>query len=431
MPENSKPERADERPVSAVPRLPLARYRLRFVDRRAAGEPSALSGGYLGSAWRGAFGRALRQTVCVTRMPACDPCLLLRSCPYPFLFESRTPPGAEKLSRYPRTPGPYVLEPGGRAFGPQASGRAFGAQGGDRDDRRRIARGGDHDERHDGDRAATHRHTVNLGLTLFGFANERLPYAVHALQRAGRQGLTSRRVALDLIDVQAEQRGFRRADEGDRPGEVGTNSRREAGVNGRSAADPGQWATVFAPGSALTPLAPEHPAPPDPPDRVLVRLLTPLRIRRGGHLVGVSQFDFHAFLGGLLRRISLLTYFFGDERLETGFAGLLRRAASISTMKRELRWHAWTRYSSRQKAALRMDGIVGSFELEGAGLDEFWPYLWLGQWTHAGKGTSMGLGWYVLEPASVRDPRGAEARNWQGPRPLFSTGAAATPGHPG
>ncbi|MDE0374097.1 MAG: CRISPR system precrRNA processing endoribonuclease RAMP protein Cas6, partial [Rhodospirillales bacterium] len=186
----------------------------------------------------------------------------------------------------------------------------------------------------------------------------------------------------------------------------------------RGEADRDHWTAVFKPGGTLTPMAPEHPAPPEPPDRVLVSLLTPLRIRRGGHLVGVSQFDFHAFLGGLLRRISLLTYFFGDERLETGFAGLLRRAATVSTANRELRWHAWTRYSSRQQAALRMDGIVGRFELEGAGLDEFWPYLWLGQWTHAGKGTSMGLGRYVLEPAGARNPPAAEAQAWQGPRHL-------------
>ena len=45
-----------------------------------------------------------------------------------------------------------------------------------------------------------------------------------------------------------------------------------------------------------------------------------------------------------------------------------------------------------------MGGVVGSFDLAGAALGPFWPVLWLGQWTHAGKGCSMGLGRYVLEP---------------------------------
>lgn len=38
--------------------------------------------------------------------------------------------------------------------------------------------------------------------------------------------------------------------------------------------------------------------------------------------------------------------------------------------------------------------------LPGEGLAPFWPYIWLGQWTHAGKNTSMGLGKYeIVEPA--------------------------------
>ena len=38
-----------------------------------------------------------------------------------------------------------------------------------------------------------------------------------------------------------------------------------------------------------------------------------------------------------------------------------------------------------------MGGLVGSFELAGADLGRFWPLLWLGRWTHAGKGCPMGL----------------------------------------
>ena len=123
------------------PTLPLARYRVRFREHVPPGDVSIASPrtGYLGSAWRGAFGRALRKAVCVIRLPACDPCVLLRSCPYPFLFESRTPPGAEKLTRYPRTPGPVVLEPADPRF---------------------DTRPGDG--------------TLNLGVTLFGSASDHL-----------------------------------------------------------------------------------------------------------------------------------------------------------------------------------------------------------------------------------------------------------------
>lgn len=353
---------SDTTPVPR-PELPLARYRVRFGECAPEGGASLLpmrGGGYLGSAWRGGLGHALRRTVCVTRLPACDPCMLLRSCPYPFLFESRTPPGAEKLTRYPRTPGPYVLEPADGRFD-------------------------------------THDASVNLGVTLFGPANAHLPYLVHALDQAGRNGLTAKRIVLELRDVQAEARGGDTGDgtgfgagpgSGDQLGENGSgNSRRHDG-----------WRTIFEPGGRLSPVAAEHRAPPTPPPAVRVRLLTPLRIKRHEHFVGVSDFDFRAFAGGLLRRISLLTYFFGETPLETDFAALLRLAESVPVVECDLHWREWTRRSSRQQTKLQMGGLVGRFELAGPGLLPFWPILWLGQWTHAGKGCSMGLGRYVLEP---------------------------------
>ena len=369
------------------PALPLARYRVRFRECVPDGGASLLSargGGYLGSAWRGGLGHALRKTVCVTRLPACDPCMLLRSCPYPFLFESRTPPGAEKLTRYPRTPGPYVLEPA--------------------------------DQRFD-----THDATVNLGVTLFGPANAHLPYLVHALDQAGRNGLTARRVVLDMHDVQAERHGHDAGCEdgaGDGHGGNGDGERR--GEKGRrNGAEDDGWRTIFEPGGRLSPVAAEHRAPPAPSPVVRVRLLTPLRIKRHEHFVGVTDFDFRAFAGGLLRRISLLTYFFGQTPLETDFAVLLRRAESVPVTGCDLHWREWTRHSSRQKAKLQMGGLLGRFELAGPGLLPFWPILWLGQWTHAGKGCSMGLGRYVLEPlegkGAVSPPNG---ERWPAPSRL-------------
>jgi CRISPR/Cas system endoribonuclease Cas6 (RAMP superfamily) len=56
-----------------------------------------------------------------------------------------------------------------------------------------------------------------------------------------------------------------------------------------------------------------------------------------------------------------------------------------------------------------MGGLLGRFSLAGEGLEPFWPYLWLGQWTHAGKGTSMGLGQYRIGGAGL--PNDAIAHN--------------------
>ena len=412
------------------PTLPLTRYRVRFREHLPPGAFSIASprAGYLGFAWRGVFGHALRKAVCVTRLPACDPCVLLRSCPYPFLFESRTPPGAKKLARYPRTPGPFVFEPADPRFD---TGNADG--------------------------------TLNLGVTLFGSANDHLPYVVHALEQAGRNGLTARRVTLEMLDVQAESRRFGTGGTGEGAGDL-ADARGKNGIEGAvkdegrgegdgtgeagSAGDEGdtgkgedrtsvfeaagcradaetrgcvaereEWTPIFEPGGRLSPVPVRPPAPPPPLPRTLrIRLLTPLRIKRHEHFVGAPDFDFRALMGGLLRRISLLTCFFGETPLETDFAGLLRHAESVPVAGRALHWRERTRYSSRQKETLQMGGLVGSFELAGADLDRFWPILWLGQWTHAGKGCSMGLGRYALDPVGGEDARsGPNGRSWPAP----------------
>ena len=306
--------------------------------------------------------------MCVTRLPACDPCVLLRSCPYPFLFESRTPPGTAKLSRYPRTPGPYVLDPADWRFD--------------------VGNG-----------------MLSLGVTLFGAANDQLPYAVHALDSVGQHGLASRRVKLEMLDVQAESR----------ESDAGNDGAPRADERGRM----DDWTTIFEPGGRLSPVPTVHPNPPTMAPAVRVRLLTPLRVKRHEHLVGSADFDFRAFMSGLLRRISLLTYFFGDTPLETDFPGLLRAAESVPLNNAELRWREWTRHSSRQNAKLQMGGLVGSFEVGRWELERFWPILWLGQWTHAGKGCSMGLGRYVLEPLGEGSAISeSDGESWPSPRRL-------------
>jgi hypothetical protein len=55
--------------------LPLRRTRLVLVACGAGRFPA-----FPGSAWRGAFGHALKRTVCVMRLRPCAGCPLERSC---------------------------------------------------------------------------------------------------------------------------------------------------------------------------------------------------------------------------------------------------------------------------------------------------------------------------------------------------------------
>jgi hypothetical protein len=308
-----------------LPTLPLARYRLSFQTVSVAHFPN-----YAGSAWRGIFGRALKRLVCVTREPVCANCLLYRSCVYPYIFETPPDPQVGKLRKCTAAPHPFVLVPNTEAKGTLPAGTNF-----------------------------------TLDITLFGHGNRYLPYVIHALNQAGRQGIGKGdgRLMLQRVE-QIDENGGR---------------------------------TIYTEGDRLTPLPPAVPTVPACPRQLTLTLETPLRLKVDGHLLIPESFSFGALFSYLLRRISLLTAFHTDTPLETDFAGLSRAAKIIGVKEADLHWHDWTRYSTRQDTLMQMGGLLGSITLAGDELEPFWPYLWLGQWTHAGKGTSMGLGRYRIE----------------------------------
>lgn len=310
--------------ADSLPRLPLALYRLHFIAQETARLPA-----YAGSAWRGAFGHALKRLVCVTRESACPPCLLYHSCVYPYLFETPPDPAIGKLRKYPAAPHPLVLRPG--SGGVHAAGDS-----------------------------------ITVDLLLFGNGNRHLPYVLHAFTQAGQRGIGQGNGRLELDQVMQQT-------------------------------PDGHWQPIYRPGDALQPLPPTVIEPPPCPTRLTLLLETPLRLRQAETLLGAKDFQFGALFTNLLRRISLLTTFHTDTPLETDFAALSRAGWTLRHRAARLRWYEWARYSSRQDALIQMGGLIGEIELEDAGLEPFWPYLWLGQWTHAGKGAVMGLGRYRLQ----------------------------------
>jgi hypothetical protein len=136
-----------------------------------------------------------------------------------------------------------------------------------------------------------------------------------------------------------------------------------------------------------------------PAGPVRVELLTPLRLKVSDDLVTPERLRFRDFYSALLRRVSLLSYFHTEAPLETDFRGLVQAAQAVDWQATDLRWQDWTRYSSRQDTLLQMGGLVGTLWLPTVGLEAFWPYLWVGQWTHVGKAAVMGLGRYRLSAA--------------------------------
>ncbi len=288
---------------------------------------------YAGSAWRGVFGHGLKRSLCVTKRKDCPGCLLWRNCVYAYLFETPPPQGSAKLRRYPAAPHPFVLEP---------------------DEGARVISVGEH---------------LQLGCVLIGRANTQLPYIVQAFRLAGQKGVGQGNGRFSVEKVYQER-------------QLGSTD----------------WEVILDRGEELLrSLTIEPPHIPPLPESVVIRFRTPLRVQRDGSLIGPEDFAFHDLFRTLLRRLSLLSYFHTNDPWELDFKGLNQASRVVPIRKKRLRWGKWIRYSSRQQTEIQMDGVQGEVVLDGALFESFWPFLWLGQWTHAGKGAVMGLGRYTLE----------------------------------
>jgi hypothetical protein len=316
---------------STSPFPPIRRLRFRF----RAIDPIRLPG-YSGSAWRGLLGQSLRQTVCVTREPSCDGCLLLSQCVYSTFFES-PPKTAEAAERFSAMPHPFVLEP-------------------------EIGRG----------RVIEPKQSLTLGINLIGPAAGLIPYLIHALERAGQRGLgrDGGRFALDDLAL-------------------------ESGLGSD------QWLRLYsARDRQLKPLdsqaGEDLPTLPMRPSSVRLHLQTPLRIKHHGRFIGPRHLTAADLLRNLIMRMAMLCELYAPQRGGLDTNALFAAIPAVQMSDAQLRWHDWTRYSSRQRTSMQMGGLLGQLTLSGDGLEPFWHLLHLGQWTHIGKGTSFGLGRYRL-----------------------------------
>lgn len=151
--------------------FPVRRFRLRFE----ADQPYTVRG-YRGSAWRGLFGMALKNLVCITRDRECAPCLVRASCAYPYVFETPAGVAEPAPSSVEQAPHPYVLAP-------------------EPEWRPREVRG----------------ETVDV--TLIGHGVDQWPYVVHALRQGAERGIGTERLPLRLVSVeeQTPEGGWRRS----------------------------------------------------------------------------------------------------------------------------------------------------------------------------------------------------------------------------
>ena len=291
---------------------------------------------YAGSLLRGQFGAALRGVACMTRQPVCNGCPLLATCPYTRIFEA-APPSVHSLQKFSAIPNAYVIEPP-----PLGS---------------KDLTGGD---------------LLVFHMVLAGDALAQLALIVFAWQRALAQGLTRSRSAAALLSV----------DWMDAEGTAQSVWHRDAPVLAEHAA------------ALVQPVAPAGPL-----QALTLHIHTPLRLQQQGQPLRVDQLTPRALLAAVARRVALVMEFHAHQP-DWGHTvpEQVRQAESLRD-ERNLHWHDWTRYSSRQQQEMTLGGVLGRWILHGKPdtLASLWPTLWLGQWLHVGKNATMGMGGYTLQ----------------------------------
>ena len=94
-------------------------------------------------------------------------------------------------------------------------------------------------------------------------------------------------------------------------------------------------------------------------------------------------------------RVNALNTFFGDGPLQTDFSGLGQRAEKVRTAACDVNWAERFRTSSRTRQQHELSGFIGEAEYEGE-LEEFVPWLAIGELVHVGKHAAWGNGCYQL-----------------------------------
>ncbi|MEW6108096.1 MAG: CRISPR system precrRNA processing endoribonuclease RAMP protein Cas6 [Nitrospirota bacterium] len=288
---------------------------------------------YKGSTLRGGFGNAFKRVVCALKKTDCAECILREKCVYSYVFETPPPSDTKIMKKYTNAPHPFIIEPP--------------------PERKRGYKSGDE---------------IIFGLTLIGRAVDYLPYFIYTFDELGKIGLGKGKGRYELKEV--------RSNEGDRIYSAETKTLK-----------PFEKSTLTFDSSIL------HVGPEDlnfESGILNLGFVTPTRLVFDGRLT--LDLEFHMLIRQLLRRISLLGYFHcGLDPSEIDFRGIIEKAKEVKTVKKDLKWHDWERYSVRQDARMKMGGFVGEITFEGD-ISPFMPLIKAGEILHVGKGTSFGLG---------------------------------------
>ncbi len=293
---------------------------------------------YKGSMIRGALGHALKKVSCALKKFNCPECPILEKCAYSVCFETPIPKSSEIMKKYPKAPHPYILEPPLETKDRYEPGEKF-----------------------------------ECLLTLVGKSKEFLSHFTFALNVMAEEGFgkgrgKSKLISLDYLNHDGSWVPLYFSETNEFLGEPHAFSIND--IQNRKE----QFNTC---------------------QQLEIQYTTPTRLVVDGNLH--SKGEIPDILPGLLRRLTLLQYFFCGGYLEKDVVSLIEMSKKLQFIYSDFQWQDWVRYSSRQDRKVIMGGFIGSIRYEQVP-PEILEILCWGEYLHIGKGTVFGLGKYKLTP---------------------------------
>jgi len=118
---------------------------------------------------------------------------------------------------------------------------------------------------------------------------------------------------------------------------------------------------------------------------IQIRLLSPVRLLENGH--AVARFEFGRFARSVMRRVSSLSYYYGENELDCDFKALTRQFDEVICCEDRF---CFTKHHNN-----KMTGITGYGRFQGD-FSQFLPLLMIGSYVHTGKGATFGMGRYEV-----------------------------------
>jgi hypothetical protein len=278
---------------------------------------------------RSVLGKERRSMCCVVRQNSCKTCMMKYTCIYSWFFES-------PVEKTDGKNGPGMAS---HPFVPGLSETYL---------------------------AEREYSTLHYAITLVGKGISYLPYIYYSLVKAGEKGLFRERIRFSIKDIVCENKSILLS-----PEELDTHS-----------------------GERVFSLVPVDHAKNVTRYAVSIDFITPFRFKKQGSYE--SEIFAHDLLLACFRRFHGLVSLYSEQLdTEEALAGLFKLEDlknRIIQEKSDLYWREQVYFSSRQKRAMKLGGILGTLQFAA----DLYPFelqlLEAGALFHIGKNTSFGLG---------------------------------------